>query len=336
MHDYNIRKATIADKNAVINIDVIVYGSLYDYLPHRWNYFFSCWNMEAYVCEFQGKVVGFRFYTIIDNGETIHGHARRIDRKHQGRGLDLHMEVFCVSKIMTKWPNAKNLVGTTLVDGRTNLSASYKFPPKTRLVCDVEALFLKCYSGKSIKEAMKQAGIVPDFVHLKELKPAEVKRLLTLPEAYETIFANSVVVVGWQQYQCVNENVKYIFEEHTPFVFMEVHNSKPKQSLSTSVSFCALQPLQHDEISSIVSIYAKDEASAVKHAYAQLYRVAASRCTYKLKFVFHLFCPLSRANLSQSLELAGLEESKWHSMNEPRIQGTLVPVAEYVQLFSKL
>lgn len=335
MYDYNIREATIADKNAVMDIDVVVYGGLYDYLPYRWNYFFSCWNVQAYVCEFRGKVVGFRFYTVIDNGETIHGHARRIDRKHQGKGLDLHMEVFCVNKIMTKWPNAKNLVGATLVDGRTNLSASYKFPPNTRLVCDVEALFLECYSGKSIKEKMKQAGLIPDFLHLKELKPAEIRQLLTLPEAYEAIFTNNVAIIGFQQYQCVSENVKHISEEHTPFVFVEALHSTLKQFFNSSVSFCALQPLQHDEMAAWVSIYAKDEANAKKHAYAQLYRVAASRGEIKLKFGFHLFCPLRRGNLSQALQLAGLQESNWHNMTDPRVQGTLVPIAD-LQTFSKL
>lgn len=323
---YTFRKATLADRDAISKMNVVFRGPEYDYIDYNYNRYCHSWNFQAFVCEYEGKIVSFRFYLLIDGGETVLAHARRVDQDHQGKGLDTKMEVHCLKEISSRWPRVKYLVATQMSDGTIDLSKYSFLPLQITLACDVEGYWTKSDSGKNIKQNIERAGPVVDFAHLKQLKKSDIRTLLTDPENFETVFIDNSVFIGWQRFRCYPDNVEIIFDMHKPAVFVDT--PRCRHGRPTSASFCSFYVVAANDVNAIISIYAKGKELALKHAMAQVLHAAVLYWAFVIKFTFHLFCNLRRSELRDALRSVGLQESTWHRRKDPRMIGICALLSE--------
>ncbi|KAK3577191.1 hypothetical protein CHS0354_037531 [Potamilus streckersoni] len=114
----DIRKATTADKDAVLALNKNVYGGL-DYLPSYYDEFLKNPIAMPFVITLDGKIIGYLCALVVDNGETVVHRAGRIDPKFQGKGYYKVLSQHVTEKVMERY----NLKTRGMVTGDDNLKA---------------------------------------------------------------------------------------------------------------------------------------------------------------------------------------------------------------------
>lgn len=331
---YMVRKATLADKEAVVNMNVTVYGQSFDYLPALYEYFLHSWNNEAVVCEFEGKIVGFLFYTLIDGGETIVSRANRVDADHQGKGVYDLMLLHYLEHLFKVKQNfrIKAQASLALVDkGHSYLAQKYN----KHLFCEMLCLYSTSSRASEILSCFQNGRLTnPDFSTLIQLNKTQVRSLLLSPDIYQKLFHGDTVIIDWQPYKCRAENIKDIMDSQNPTVFTDLQcNSESCNSVSFG---CTQYILIGNNMRYDINVYTEDKNLAKAHLFAQIFSAAVKNKSYDIRFCIAVKAPITREDLADILQKFGALEDKWHNYSDAQIIGIMIPITELVGKFNRL
>lgn len=309
--EFNFRLACAGDKEKILAMDVEVYGGL-DYLNHESDELFNQPDVLPFVCERDGKIIGFRYYALVDGGTSVVGHARRIEKQHQHKGVDKIMDEYCAKEVAKIWPDVVYLTGTQIYDGNCGISPADTLSSNAIIICYVQMFYTKFVAEDlAMKISNRDHG-------LKQLSKDEAVLILT-SERYDNIFGGDTVVISWKPYKRISANVDTIYRRLNPVLFADYKNNTGDCSSVSFSSFTLLS--KHDQALCEITIYAKSKETATKHALAQINYAAKTTSRKQLCFWFALFCPLSRKELLESLSRYGISENSWHGLGDPRMFG---------------
>ena len=98
------RRVVSQDRDQLMAIDD-VYGGI-DYLPHMFDRFVSSSHYRSFVCEVDGRVVSFRYFRIIDDGQSVIAGGARTHKDFRGQGLAMKRLLdYAAREILKEYPN---------------------------------------------------------------------------------------------------------------------------------------------------------------------------------------------------------------------------------------
>ena len=261
MIDVVIRKATLADREAVLAINDNVFGGR-DYLPALYDSIITAPNNHMFVLLLRDKIVAFSGQTVVDGGRTGVGRSGRSLPALAGQGLGFKLVYYCVDWVQTQ--GAVLSCGTELLhqDNVRQRHGNYsKVLSKTLLPYLVDVSQLR-------KETFRAS--------VSEISITTEKDLTSYFECYESVsylFPSGRILVNAVPYRMMGSNVRLIMENAGKFTEMYTNVAKRNQTYTGLLSVGTVYPVKIPNYAYNIELYGEDFSSLEEHICRHLKRI---------------------------------------------------------------
>lgn len=209
MEGLTIRLATENDYESVMAIDEAVYGGI-DYLPSMYNKMILHPDFSAVLAEMHGVVVGFAGAYIVNKGTTMQTMASRVRESQQGKGVYGKLWRYLTEIMKQKYPKMMYECFTTNdLNIRLKMKSFMELfqvtltRPFTHYIMDFENVM-----------------IPTDTEHLcKQVSFDRLADLFTNKEECSKFFTESSLIVNWNPYEPIVENIEHMRTSHDTVMF---------------------------------------------------------------------------------------------------------------------
>ncbi|XP_068128237.1 probable N-acetyltransferase 16 isoform X2 [Hyperolius riggenbachi] len=212
--------ATAEDYEEVMSISEGIYNGK-DYLPFRYHAWLKEPNRRMFLCKKEGKIVGFRSFLLVDDGETAVVQGLRVAPWARGQGIAGIIQRFFIETLHSEHPKVRRIRLTHADRPVPVVLKKYK-------LVHSKAMVTMILPSDQIEETIKLLESRLDNVEQSNnysiLEPGEVFKLFDESKTIDELLPGGLLVQHWLPVTVQRSNLEMLLEKGVVWMYSLVHN----------------------------------------------------------------------------------------------------------------